>query len=218
MPRAQRISPGSGQRGIATLSPMPGKLDTLERVEVSDRAAWRAWLRRHHARSTGIWLVTFKQHVTGRHLPYAAIVEEALCFGWIDSVPRKLDADRTMLYLSPRKPRSVWSAANKARVAQLIAAKRMATAGSRKIEAAKADGSWYALDAVEALDVPTDLAKALKERPAALAHFNAWPRGARKQVLQRLHDARTPATRARRIAEAVVMAERNIRGSKSSKV
>jgi uncharacterized protein YdeI (YjbR/CyaY-like superfamily) len=190
---------------------MAGKLDALERVEVAGRAAWRAWLRRNHSRPAGIWLVTYKKHVADKYLSYDAIVEEALCFGWIDSLPRKLDADRTMHYLSPRKARSVWSAANKVRVDQLIATKRMTAAGLKKIEAAKADGSWAAIDAVEAMEVPADLAKALKARPKARAHFDAWPRHARKQMLQHLHNARTPATRSKRLAEIVAMAERNMR-------
>ncbi len=192
---------------------MAGKLDTLERVEVASRAEWRSWLRNNHGRSTGIWLVTFKKHVAAKHLPYAAIVEEALCFGWIDSLPRKLDADRTMLYLSPRKPRSVWSALNKQRVVELVAGKRMTAAGLKKIEAAKADGSWSAIDHVENQRVPADLQRAFKVVPEALRNFNAFPPSSRKMILQWIHDARTPGTRARRIAETVDLAARNLRAN-----
>lgn len=192
---------------------MPRNLDALERVEVASRTEWRQWLRTNHRRTTGIWLVTFKKQVANKHLPYAAIVEEALCFGWIDSLPRKLDAERTMLYLAPRKPRSVWSALNKRRVGALIANKRMTVAGLRKIEAAKADSSWSAIDAVEALVVPGDLMKALKARPCAMEHFNAFPPGSRKQILQWIHSARTEATRTVRIQEAAELAARNIRAT-----
>ncbi|MBL7944454.1 MAG: hypothetical protein JNN32_00210, partial [Flavobacteriales bacterium] len=119
---------------------MASKFDLLEQVEVTSRAQWRAWLKKHHTRTTGIWLVTYKKHVTGKYLSFPDLVQEALCFGWIDSLPRKLDADRTMHYLSPRKPKSMWSAVNKRHVEELVAKGLMTAAGLRKIEAAKADG------------------------------------------------------------------------------
>ena len=190
---------------------MAGKLDGLERVEFTSRAQWRAWLRKHHARDTGIWLVHWKKAFPDKYIGYAAIVEEELCFGWIDSLPRKLDAQRTMLYLSPRKPRSVWSKLNKDRVAHLLADGRMAKPGLAKVEAAKADGSWSALDAVESLEVPADLSNALAKNAAAKRHFSAFTPGARKMILAWIGGARTPATREERIRQTVEQAARNIR-------
>jgi uncharacterized protein YdeI (YjbR/CyaY-like superfamily) len=138
-------------------------------------------------------------------------VQEALCFGWIDSLPRKLDADRTMHYLSPRKPKSMWSAVNKRHVEELVAKGLMTAAGLRKIEAAKADGSWDTLNAVDALEMPTDLRKALAKDKAAKKHFDAFPRSARKFILYWVGSAKTEATRTKRIEETVRCAVLNIR-------
>lgn len=113
----------------------------LPRVEVTSRAQLRAWLEGHNTSSASVWLVTWKKQDPERHLPYDAIVEEALCFGWVDSLPRKLDAERSMLLLSPRKRGSAWSAANKARIVRLIEDGKMAAAGLAAFEAAKADES-----------------------------------------------------------------------------
>lgn len=190
---------------------MASKFDRLEQVEVTSRAQWRAWLKKHHTRTTGIWLVTHKKHVTGKYLSFADLVQEALCFGWIDSLPRKLDADRTMHYLSPRKPKSMWSAVNKRHVEELVAKGLMTAAGLRKIEAAKADGSWDTLNAVDALEMPTDLKKALAKDKAAKKHFEAFPPSARKFILYWVGSAKTATTRTKRIEETVRCAALNIR-------
>jgi uncharacterized protein YdeI (YjbR/CyaY-like superfamily) len=189
----------------------PTKLDALERVEVTDRGQLRRWLARHHARTEGIWLVHWKKITPAKYVGYDAIVEEALCQGWIDSLPRKLDDLRTMIYLSPRKPKSVWSKVNKERVERLIAAGCMKPAGLAAIECAKANGSWSALDDVEALKVPPDLVEALVQAPNARRHFDAYPGSVRKAVLQQLASARTVATRNKRIREVVQLAARNQR-------
>jgi len=192
---------------------MATKLDRLERVEVTSRAQWRTWLKKNHARSEGIWLVTYKKHVADKYLSFEDKVQEALCFGWIDSVPRKLDADRTMHYLSPRKPKSIWSAINKKHVEQLIADKRMTAAGLRAIEVAKSNGSWNSIDSAEAMEMPSDLQRALKKNRKAQAHYDAFPPSARKYILTWVIDARTEQTRARRIATVVDLAAKNIRAN-----
>lgn len=179
------------------------KLDGLERVEVTSRAQWRAWLRKNHKRTEGIWLVTYKKHVADKYLSFEDKVQEALCFGWIDSVPRKLDADRTMHYLSPRRPGSIWSAINKAHVERLIAQRRMTAAGLAKVEAAKADGSWHTLTSVDRMEIPADLAKALARSKTAQEHFNAFPPGIRKNILYWVTSAKTAETRKKRISTTV---------------
>ena len=193
---------------------MRSKLDDLERVEVTGRAQWRAWLKKHHARTVGIWLVHWKKAHPDKHIGYEAIVQEALCFGWIDSLPRKLDEHRSMLYLSPRKPKSVWSAINKQHVERLIAAKRMAPAGLRAIATAKANGSWNALDAVETLKMPPDLGRALAADKTALAYFEAFPPSSRKAILQWIGSAKTPATRDKRVRATVALAAKNMRADR----
>ncbi|MBK9147584.1 MAG: YdeI/OmpD-associated family protein [Flavobacteriales bacterium] len=192
---------------------MPTKLDGLGQVEVTSRAKWRSWLKRNHARSAGIWLVTWKIHRAERYVSYEAVVEEALCFGWIDSVPRKLDADRRMQYFCPRKPKSVWSKLNKERIEKLIATKRMTAAGLKKIGIAKQNGSWTSIDAAEAFEMPADLLRALRKNKKALSHYEAFPPGARKQILTWVLGARTGQTRDKRIAISVELAARNIRAN-----
>ena len=186
-------------------------LDDAPRVEANDRATWRAWLEANHATSAGAWLVTWRP-ISGRlGLDYEAAVEEALCFGWVDSTAGRVDDERGKLYFAPRKARSAWSASNKARVARLIADGLMAPAGLAVIEAARANGTWEILDSVERLEVPEDLAAALASRPPAATNFAAFPASARKQHLAWVATAIRPETRTRRIAEVATAAARNER-------
>lgn len=185
--------------------------DRYPRVEVKSRAEWRAWLERHHMAAGPIWLVFGRRKEARDHLPYDDVVEEALCFGWIDSTAKSLDEQRSMIMMAPRKPKSVWAASNKARVERLEAAGLMTDAGRAKIEAAKADGSWHALDTVERLEVPVDLAAALSAVNAGRATFDAWPPSLRKQALYWVSQAKRPATRAQRIAEIAESAARGER-------
>jgi uncharacterized protein YdeI (YjbR/CyaY-like superfamily) len=184
-----------------------------EQVQVESRQQWRTWLEQHHARQHGIWLVTFKKHCGSRYLSNDDIVEEALCFGWIDSLPRKLDADRTMLWLAPRQPGSNWSKVNKDRAEKMMAAGLMTAAGLAKIEAAKQDGAWNALDAIEALEIPVDLADAFAQYDSAQANFEAFPRSAKRGILEWIANAKKPETRARRVQETAQMAQDNIRAN-----
>jgi uncharacterized protein YdeI (YjbR/CyaY-like superfamily) len=139
--------------------------------------------------------------------------DEALCFGWIDSVINALDGRRYKLLFSPRKPGSGWSRVNKKRIAELIAAGRMAPAGLAKIEAAKRDGSWTRLDQVETLTPPPDLKRALAANKQAQANFGAFPRSAARAILEWIANAKTPETRARRIDETVRLAAQNLRAN-----
>jgi uncharacterized protein YdeI (YjbR/CyaY-like superfamily) len=182
-------------------------------VQCLTRAEWRAWLAANHATGTGVWLVTFKKASGRPYLPYDETVEEALCFGWVDSRPGKLDAERTMLYFSPRKAKSGWAKPNKIRVEKLIAAGLMTPAGQAAIDAAKKNGAWALLDAVEAMVCPPDLAKALKANPTAKKNFDAFPPSVRKAIFQWVTLAKKPETRAKRVEETVRLAERNVRAN-----
>lgn len=177
------------------------------------RARWRAWLQRHHEREQGVWLVMVKAGTGRSRLGYDEAVEEALCFGWIDSKPRVLDADHSMLWFSPRKPGSGWSRPNKERVERAIADGRMAPAGLRKVQAAQHDGSWSRLDAIEDLVVPEDLASALMAHAPAATHFAAFPRSVRRGILEWIAQARREDTRARRVQETAELAARNQRAN-----
>jgi uncharacterized protein YdeI (YjbR/CyaY-like superfamily) len=161
----------------------------------------------------GIWIISYKKATGKPFVDYAAAVEEALCFGWIDSKPNKLDEERTMLWFAPRKPRTGWSKLNKDRVERLQAAGLLAEPGLAKIAAAQADGSWNALDAIEALEIPADLAIALAAHPLAESYFSAFPRSTKRGILEWIANARKPETRARRIQETAMLAAENKRAN-----
>jgi uncharacterized protein YdeI (YjbR/CyaY-like superfamily) len=180
--------------------------DQIERFEPASRGDWRSWLAAHAGESTGVWVITFKQSTGRPTLSYDDVVEEALCFGWVDSKSKALDDERTMLFLTPRKPGGGWSRPNKLRVERLEHAGAMTAAGLAVIDAAKADGSWTMLDSVEALEAPADLLAALAASPAAAAAWRQFTPGARKQILLWLVTAKRPETRASRIAETVRLA------------
>jgi uncharacterized protein YdeI (YjbR/CyaY-like superfamily) len=182
-------------------------------IHPKSRSEWRAWLAQNHAQTEGVWLISYKKATGKPRLDYDAAVEEALCFGWIDSKPNKLDEARSMLWFAPRKPGSGWSKLNKARVERMIAADLMTPAGLEKIEAAKQDGSWQALDAIEALVIPPDLDGALAAYPTARQHFEAFPRSVKRAILEWISTAKKPETRARRVEETARLAEQNIRAN-----
>ena len=182
-------------------------------VHPLSRAAWRAWLEEHHGRDDGVWLVRYKKATGKPTLSYDEQVDEAICFGWVDSLPRRLGAERSMLYFAPRKPGSGWSRVNKARVDRMTAAGQMRPAGQALIDAAKADGSWTLLDAVENLEIPDDLAAALIRYPGSAAHFGAFPRSAKRGILEWIVQAKRAPTRANRIEETARLAARNERAN-----
>jgi uncharacterized protein YdeI (YjbR/CyaY-like superfamily) len=182
--------------------------DDIGRFEPADRAAWRNWLDRNHSTSTGVWLVFRKG--AARQLTYDASVEEALCFGWIDSTLNPIDASRYMQLFTPRKAKSGWSRINKARVQKVIAEGLMMPAGRQKIAAAKRDGSWKALDAVESLKVPADFRAALDANPDARANYDALTASGKKRYLHWINNVKRPETRARRVQEALAKLARNV--------
>ena len=177
-------------------------------VLVETRAEWRAWLEQNHG-STGAWLVSWKK-ATGRpFIAYPETVDEALCFGWVDSRPNKLDDERAMRLFTPRKPKSPWSRLNKEKVARLSGQGLMAPAGMRMVETALANGSWTVYDEIEAIVVPPDLAAALAEDETAQRFFERFPESSKKAILWWIKTAKRPETRAVRIAETVSAAAQN---------
>ena len=170
---------------------------------------FRTWLKLNHQQSESVWLVKWKKNAGKPYLSYDEIVDELMCFGWVDSLPRKLDAEKTMLRISPRNPKSKWSGVNKRRVERLLAAGRMEPAGMNLVERAKANGAWNFLDDVEQLILPPDLAQAFTENPKAAAYFERFPPSSKRGILEWIKTAKQPTTRAKRIAETVAKAERN---------
>jgi len=187
------------------------KTDELDRYHPKDRADWRNWLEKNHEKSLGVWFVYYKKASGKPRVSYDDAVEEALCFGWIDSLPRKFDESRSMLLFTPRKPKSVWSKLNKGRVEKLIKQGLVADAGLRKIEAAKQDGSWNKLDEVEELKIPADLSKAFEGNKIAEERFNRFSNSVKKGILGWIASAKRPETRAKRIEKTIAMAAKNRR-------
>lgn len=177
------------------------------------RAEWRKWLEENHLRDQGIWLITYKKARGKPRMEYEDSVEEALCFGWVDSQPGKLDEERSMLWFAPRKRGSSWSRLNKERVDKLTAAGLMAPTGLEKVEAAKIDGSWNALDGVENLEIPEDLQAALDATPPAGDHFTAFPRSVKRAILEWINSAKKMETRTSRVEETAQLAAQNIRAN-----
>jgi uncharacterized protein YdeI (YjbR/CyaY-like superfamily) len=187
---------------------MPTKttLAELPLVTAATRDEWRQWLLDNHATAPGAWLVYHKKGSGQPSITWAEAVEEALCFGWIDSKAVSLDAQRYKQVFTPRKPRSVWSKINKASLERLLAAGLMMPAGLRAVEVARQNGSWSAIDSAENLEVPADLAAALAADAEAGRNFAALSPSSRKMHLQGLLAAKRPETRARRIADIVQQA------------
>jgi uncharacterized protein YdeI (YjbR/CyaY-like superfamily) len=156
--------------------------------------------------------VTWKKG-RGPYVSAAEIAEEALCFGWIDSLPRALDADRTMLRVSPRKPGSAWSKLNRDRVARLTAAGLIAPPGAAAIARAKADGSWSRVAAADALEPPPALLVAFARHPGAAERFCGFPPSARRAILEWILQAKRADTRAQRVETAAAAAARGERAN-----
>lgn len=183
------------------------------RLEITSLAELDAWLETNGATAGSVWLVTWKKHHPDKHVPYSDVVDVALCHGFVDSLPRKLDDDRSMLRLSPRNPKSAWSKVNRDKVERLTAAGRMRPAGLAAVATAKANGQWEALTSVDALEPPDDLIAAFALYPGAADTFATFPKSARRGILEWIVQAKTPATRAKRIDETARLASEGKRAN-----
>lgn len=183
----------------------------LTRFHAPDRQTWRNWLIENHASAAGVWLIYFKKGSGKPSVSYPEAVEEALCFGWIDSKPNKIDDERYMQVFSPRKAKSAWAKPNKIRIERLIETGLMTPAGFEKIKKAKLDGSWTLLDAIEELIMPAELAAAFLENEDAHGHFEKFPASAKKMIYWQVETAKRSETRAARVKEVVRLAAENVR-------
>ncbi|MEM9192988.1 MAG: YdeI/OmpD-associated family protein [Myxococcota bacterium] len=186
------------------------KTENFRKVVVRSPAELRAWLEAHHAQKESVWLVTFKKHHKTKYVSTGEVLDELLCFGWIDGVRRKLDDDRTMQLIAPRKAQH-WAKSYKDRVAKLKKAGRVHEAGLRSIRESKKRGLWNFMDDVDALIKPEDLVEALDSRAGAAAYFDAFPPASRRFVLRWIKLAKTPATRRKRIEKTAALAAKNQR-------
>jgi uncharacterized protein YdeI (YjbR/CyaY-like superfamily) len=178
-----------------------------------DLAAWRGWLAANHETTRGVWVASWRKASGRDPVAYEDLVEEAICFGWIDSTVNTLDDERALQLMTPRKPKSGWTRLNRQRVASLEAQGRMTDAGRRAVQAAKANGWWTLYDAVEDLLEPDDLAAALDASPAARRAWDGFPPSARKQMLWWVVSAGRLETRTTRIAKIVSEADHGRRAA-----
>lgn len=182
------------------------RIDERQQRPFASRKSWRRWLHSNHASASGVWLQFYKKNAARASVTYPEAVEEALCFGWIDSIVKSLDEQSYIQLFTPRKPKSTWSRSNKERVERLIAAGLMTAVGLEKIELARHNGSWESLDSVEALEVPDDLRRALARNRKARENFEKLSPSRKKQLLYRVNGARRPETRRKRIREVIAAA------------
>lgn len=173
-----------------------------ETLYVQDREAWRQWLQNNHASAGEIWLIYYKKHTGRPRIAYDDAVEEALCFGWIDSIVRKLDEDRFAQKFTPRKKNSKWSELNKQRVRQLLADGKMTAAGMAKIQGVDLEPAVPPAEK-DVLAVPDDVRQAMQARPPAWDNFCCLAPGYRKNYIAWITSAKQATTKARRLAEAI---------------
>lgn len=162
---------------------------------------WRDWLHANHQREEFVWVIFYKVSSDVPSLTWSEAVDEALCYGWIDSTKKTIDKVSYKQYFSRRKAKSNWSKINKDKIEQLIAEDRMMEAGLQSVEVAKENGSWTILDEIEALIVPKDLEDALKARPGSTVYFESLSKSIKKGLLYWVMSAKRPETRNKRITE-----------------
>lgn len=190
---------------------MPEQISERPTFYPRDRQEWRDWLADNHATSKAIWLIYYKKDSGQPTVTYDEAVEEALCYGWIDSTPNKIDEMSFMQLFSPRKAKSPWSGLNKRRIESLTQQGLMMAPGLAKIEIAKKDGSWSLYDDIETLTIPADLAQALEANASANTFFEAFSPSRKKGILWWIKSAKRAETRAKRIEDTVRMAAVNKR-------
>jgi uncharacterized protein YdeI (YjbR/CyaY-like superfamily) len=183
----------------------------IETFTPTSQKDWRRWLKKNHKVKQSVWLVSYKKTSEVPTVTYNEAVDEALCFGWIDSTKKTLDKERFMQFFCKRKPTSVWSKINKGKVQRLIDQGLMTKAGFDCIEIAKQNGSWIILDTVEELEIPRDLAREFKIQPGSKQYFLSLSKSVRKSILQWVVIAKRPETRQRRISEIAELAARQLK-------
>lgn len=185
----------------------------IKTVHLKTRNAWRIWLEKNHAKKEGVWLILYKKNSKVRGVNYVDAVEEALCFGWIDSIKKKRDEDSSIQFFSKRKPKSSWSKSNRDRVKKLVKQGLMTPAGQAMIDLAKKNGSWTASIGIEKIIIPSDLKQIFDKKPKALGYFERFPPSSKQLILRWILAAKTPETRLKRIRETVKLAGKNIRAN-----
>jgi uncharacterized protein YdeI (YjbR/CyaY-like superfamily) len=184
-----------------------------EHLEIEQISELYEWLEENSSNSPGLWVVTHKKN-SGKPAPsYDDIVRAVLCFGWIDSVPGKVDEQRTKLYLSPRKKGSAWSNSNKVRIEELLTEDSLRPAGLAAVEEAKRSGTWNKIDSAHNQEVPEDLSAEFVKYPGSKENFDAFPPSTKRAILEWIIQAKAAETRFKRINETASLAAENIRAN-----
>jgi uncharacterized protein YdeI (YjbR/CyaY-like superfamily) len=187
--------------------------DGIKTFYAKDRNIWRKWLLKNHETENAIWLIIYKKESGRPSVYYPEAVDEALCFGWIDSKPNKRDDESYYQYFAKRNPKSNWSKINKDKVVKLIKEGLMHEAGLASIALAKKTGTWTALDKVDNLVLPDAMQKLLQKNKKALTNWEAFPFSTKRGVLEWIYNAKQEATMLKRIEETVQLAAKNERAN-----
>ena len=187
--------------------------DGIKAFHAKTRKAWRKWLEKNHDSEKRIWLIIYHKKSKTPSVYYEEAVEEALCFGWIDSKPNKRDDESFYLFLARRKSNSNWSMLNRKRAGKMIESGLMTPAGQAMIDLAKKTGTWIALEEVHDLILPDDLQKLFDKNKTAFKNFDAFPPSTKRGILEWIMNARKPETRQQRIEQTVDLADKNIRAN-----
>jgi uncharacterized protein YdeI (YjbR/CyaY-like superfamily) len=186
-------------------------------VSAPTRKIWRNWMAKNHEKETSVWLIIFHKKSRQASVYYDEAVEEALCFGWVDSVSNSRNEESSYLYFAKRKPKSNWSKANKDRVEKLTKLGLIMPAGQVMIDLAKQTGTWTALEVVDQLTIPPDMQKLFDKNKTAEKNFLAFPASTRRGILEWILNAKRPETRQKRVEETVTLAAQNIRANQYTK-
>jgi uncharacterized protein YdeI (YjbR/CyaY-like superfamily) len=187
--------------------------DNIKTFYAKSEKAWRNWLLKNHAKEKSVWLIIYRKQSKVPSVYYPEAVDQALCFGWIDSKPNKRDKESYYQFFAKRNPKSNWSKVNKNKVEKLTAKKLMAPAGLEMIAVAMQTGTWTALETVDNVTIPVDLETVLNKNVTALKNWDAFSRSSRRGILEWILNAKKPETRLRRIEETVKLAEKNIKAN-----
>jgi uncharacterized protein YdeI (YjbR/CyaY-like superfamily) len=182
-------------------------------VAAENRKEWRNWLSKNYAKQNAVWLIIYHKTSAFKSVYYDEAVEEAICFGWIDSIANKRDAESKYQFFAKRKPKSNWSKLNRERAEKMISQGLMTPSGAAMIELAKQTGTWEALVDVQNNTIPDDLAALFKQNKTAFKNFTAFPPSSKRIILEWILNAKKPETRQQRIAETVRLAADNIKAN-----
>jgi uncharacterized protein YdeI (YjbR/CyaY-like superfamily) len=187
--------------------------DGIKTFYAKSQKEWRKWLEKNHQSEKSVWLIIYKKESGTPSVYYTDAVDEAICFGWIDSKPNKRDDESYYQFFAKRNPKSNWSKVNKGKVSKLLEKGLITKSGLEAIETAKQNGTWTALDKVEEMIIPEDLQKAFNKNKTAFAYFDKFPRSSKRNILEWIMNAKRPETRQKRIEETVELAEKNIKAN-----